>query len=362
MIKKLTTNLSIKLISILSAVIIWVVIMNIINPVVSGFVNLNVNVENENVVYEQNKTYFIPGSRSVKVTYKTKTNNQMNIKQSDFYAYIDLNDISYVMDTTASEKLLTVQVKISPELDNVISNVQAEPKEVRVAIDDVLRNEFKVRYNYVGNIGQGHSIGNIVLSPNVVYISGSDDALSIIDHVAIDIPISNNAETFSGVSKIKIYAADGTILPNEGVILSAEDIGYSIVVNSTVNVALNAVTDGHVADGYRLVETKVDPDYLLIEGPRAFVSNIYVFDLPTIDINGLTETKEYKFKTSDVLPLGVISKTSEITVTVVVDNNVINAPTESEVGPHVENDKNSEESADVIKASSKKEESETAES
>ena len=360
MIKKLTTNLSIKLISVLSAVIIWVVMMNIINPVVNGFVNLNINIENENAIYEQNKTYFIPGSRSVKVSYKTKSDNQMNIKQSDFYAYIDLNEIAHIVDTTSSEKKVTVQVKISPEVDNVISNVQVEPGEVSVAIDDVLRNEFKIQYNFTGNVGQGHSIGNVILSPNVVYISGSDDALSIIDHVSIDIPISNSEETFSGVSKIKIYATDGTVLPNDGVILSAEDIGYSVVLNSKVNISLNAVLDGHIADGHRLVDTIVNPSIIEIDGPRAFVNNIYVFDLPTIDINGLTETKEYKFKLSDILPLGVTSKTSEVAVTIVVDNNVINAPTESEVGPHIENDATSEESVDVIESSVIKEETENA--
>ena len=109
MIKKLTTNLSTKLVSLLFAVIIWVIVMNITNPVVNGFVNLNVNVENENVIYEQNKTYFILDSRSVKVSYKTKNNSQMNIKQSDFYAYIDLNDISNVVDTTSNEKNVNVR-------------------------------------------------------------------------------------------------------------------------------------------------------------------------------------------------------------------------------------------------------------
>ena len=209
MIKKLTTNLSLKFISILIAVIIWVAIMHILDPVIDGFVYSNLNVENDNVVREQNKTYFLPDSRSIKISYKTKTNNQMNIKQSDFYAYIDLNDIAYIMDTTSSEKNVTVSVKISPNVENVISDVQVEPKDVKVVIDDVLRNEFKVQYNFTGNVDQGHTIGNVMLSPNVVYVSGSDDALRIIDHLSIDIPVPSSEETFSGVSKIKIFVYFG---------------------------------------------------------------------------------------------------------------------------------------------------------
>lgn len=356
MIKKLTANLSIKLISLLVAVIIWVVIMNIINPVINGFVNLNINVKNENVVYEQNKTYFLLDSKSVRVSYKTKTDNQMNIKQSDFNAYIDLKDIEFIKDTDSNEKSLTVRLDISPEIDNIISNVQIEPSELKVAIDDVLRSEYKVQYNIVGNAGQGHSVGNVILSPSVVYVSGSNVSLGIIDHLSIDIPISNSEETFSGVSKIKIYAADGTILPNDGVMLSAEDIGYSVVLNSTANITLNAVTDGKVANGYRLVETHVNPSTVVIEGPRAFVQNIYTFDLPTINVEGFTESKEFKYKLSDILPVGVVSKTSEVTVSVIVDNNVINAPIEKEVGPHI--DGAIDESASVITPKGSKTESE----
>ena len=355
MIKKLTTNLSIKLISLLFAIVIWVVVMNITNPVINGFVNVSVNVENENVVSEQNKTYFIPPeSRIVKISYKTKSNSQMNIKQSDFYAYIDLNDISNLMDTASNEKNVNMQIrqKISPEIESVVSNVQVEPEVLKVSINDVFRNEYKVQYNFSGNVGQGHSIGNVILSPNIVYVSGSDAALGNIDHIAIDIPVSGNEETFSGVSKVKIYAKDGSVLPNDGVILSAEDIGYSVVLNSTANITLNAITDGTVGTGFRVVDTIINPNTIMIEGPRAFVANIYTFDLPVIDINGLTESKEYKFKLSDILPVGIVSKTNEISVTVVIDNNVINAPTESEVGPHIGNSSEVHESANIIETSS----------
>lgn len=358
MIKKLVTNLSLKLISLVSGIIVWAVVMNVVNPVINGFVNLNVNIENENVVYDQNKTYFLLDSRNVRVSYKTKSNNQMNIKQSDFNAYIDLKDIANVMDTTLSDKNVTVRLDISPEVESVISNVVVEPNILKVAIDDVLRNEYKVQYSFIGDAGQGHTIGNVILSPNVVYVSGSDEALANIDHVSIDIPVPKNEETFSGVSKIKIYSPNGDLLPNEGVILSAEDIGYTVVLNSTSNITLNALTEGDVAAGYRLVETVVNPSTIVIEGPRSFVKNIYTFDLPSIDITGLTETSEYKFKLSEILPVGVISKTIEAVVTVVVDKNVINAPAETRVGPHLDNENETteeSESAKVIETSSKDE-------
>ena len=362
MIKKLMANLSIKLLSILLAVITWATIMNIVNPIITGYVNLSVNVENENAIHEQNKTYFILDTRSVRVSYRTKTNNQMAINASDFYAYIDLNDIAYVSDMTSNERKVAVQIKSSPDIDNIISNVQVEPSEVKVVIDDVSRNEYKVQYNIVGDVGAGHSVGNVLLSPNIVYVSSSNAVLESIDHIAIDIPVSKNGdETFSGISKIKLYAADNTVLPTDGLMLSAEDIGYSVVLNSTANITLNPIVEGHVESGYNLVETRVTPNSIVIEGPKGFVQNIYSYDLPTINISGLSENKEYKFKLSDILPIGVTSKVNEVTVTVVVSNNVINAPVGSEVGPHIDNKNEITESAGIINATRRNEMNETKE-
>ena len=358
--KKITANLSIKLISLFLAIIIWVVIMNIINPIINGHINLNVSIKNENAILEQNKTYFIIDSKPIRVSYRTQTDNQMAIKQSDFETYIDLNEIAYLGDNSSNERKVAVHVIPSSEADSKISNMTYEPTELTVLIDDVLRNEYKVQYNFKGSVEPGHSIGSVLLSPNIVYVSGSNVALENISKIAIDIPVSNSSEeTFSGVSKVKLYAADGTELPKEGFILSADDINYSVVVNSTASISLNAITVGNVDTGYNLIDTKVEPSIVTIEGPRAFVQNIYTYDLPAINVEGLTESKEFKFKLADVLPRGVTSKTTEVTVTAVVSNNVINAAHGVKVGPHVENDDTGSESANVIATSNSNEDKET---
>lgn len=358
MIKKLKANLPLKLLSVFLAIITWAIIMNITNPIITGYVNLSINVENENAIYENNKTYFILDTRSVRVTYRTKTNNQMSINTSDFYAYIDLNEVAYVGDITSNERKVAVHVKPSKEVENIISNIQIEPSEIKVAIDDVTRNEYKVQYNIVGDVGPGYSIGNVILSPNVVYVSSSNVVLESIDHIAIDIPVSKNSdETFSGISKTKLYTADNTVLPTEGLMLSAEDIGYSVVLNSTASITLNAVVQGTVATGYNLIAAQVSPSMIVVEGPKSFIQNMYRYDLPIIDINGLSENKEYKFKLSDILPIGITSKVSEVTVTVIVNNNVINAPIKSEVGPHMDNESEISESAGIINATRNQEES-----
>ena len=56
-----------KIISLVIAGIMWVMIMNIINPLVNGFVNVQIKVENEAYALEQDKTYTILDTKTARV-------------------------------------------------------------------------------------------------------------------------------------------------------------------------------------------------------------------------------------------------------------------------------------------------------
>lgn len=336
--KSLRENISIKLISLAGALILWILIMNIINPLVNGFVNVPIEVENESFALEQDKTYNILDSRIVRITYKVNSNMHTNIRQSDFRAYIDLNDLAYTEN-------IPIRYEVLNNADSYISNVVVNPSTLHVVLDDVSRNEFRVQYEVKGNIGPGHSIGSVILSPNIVYVAGSNVAIGNIGRVAIDIPVQNNEETFSGVAKLKIYAKDGSLMSNEGLTFSSEDIGYSVVVYSRVNVSLNAVVEGNVKNGYSYAGAQVYPSSIMIDGPRSVIENIYTLDLPVINIEGLSSNQEYKYKVSEFLPIGLKSNVEEVIVNVTVNDNILNRPNviRADVGPHVDESSETEE-------------------
>lgn len=342
--KDLKTNISIKLLSLVCAGLLWAFIMNIINPLVNGFVNLPLEVRNESYALEQDKAYTILDSRVIRVSYKVNSRMQTNIRQSDFKVYIDLNDMAYT-------EHLPVRYEILNDIDADISNVQVEPQTVHVVLDDVSRNEYRVQYEVNGNIGPGHSIGSVILSPNIVYVAGSKAVIDNIDHLSIDIPIQNNEETFSGVAKLEVVDKDGRVIPKNGLTFSSEDIGYSVVVYSSANVSLNAVVEGNVQNGYSYAGAQVYPSNIMIDGPRSVIQNIYTLDLPVIHIDGLSSNQEYKYQTSEFLPIGLKSNISEVTVKITINDNVLNRPgsIKGDVGPHIDE---SETTAEIIETTS----------
>lgn len=328
---KAKASILLKLISLLVALGLWIIIMNTINPLVNGYVNLPISITNENYVTEQNKAYTIHGSRIVKVTYSVKTDYQTNIRQNDFKAYIDLSDLSYTND-------LPIRYEVLDDVDMYISNVQIEPKKMHVEIVDALRSEFNIKYDLKGETGPEHSVGNVILSPSIIYVSGSDEAIKNIDHISIEIPIRRDDETFSGTAKPKLYAKDGTAISMSGLTLSADEISYSVVMYSRVNVTLNAIVEGNVGGGYSYAGVQINPNAIMINGPRSVIQNLYTIDLPVINIEGLTGNKEFTYQVSDILPIGITSNVQTVTAKVTVNDNILNraAIDQVNVGPHNE--------------------------
>ncbi len=329
--KNIKADLSIKFISLVTAFLIWAIIRNVMNPLVNGFVNVPIKVVNESYLTEQNKAYTILDTKVARITYKVESDYQTNIRQSDFDVYIDLSELEYTNQ-------LEVKCNVLNGVDSHISNVQVEPKTLHVEIDNALRNEYTIKYDIKGNVDPGHSVGNVILSPSILYVSGSSIAVNDIDHIAIEIPMKPNEENFSGIASPIIYAKDGKVIPSSGLALSTDTINYTVVMFSRANVTLNAVVEGNVSTGYTYAGVQVYPNTIMIDGPKSVIQNIYTLDLPTINIDGLTGNKEFTFNTSDFIPLGIRTNTNTVTANVTINDNVINRPSADteNIGPHNE--------------------------
>lgn len=329
--KRLVANLPIIMLSLIIAITLWFVVMSTTNPWINGFVNVAVTVENEDYIHNQNKTpVFDP--KIVKVYYLARNNEQAIVKQSDFRAYIDLKDLDSTSD-------LTVHVEALNGVDSYVTNIEAEPNTLHVVLDDVARHDFAIKYDIKGDVRDGHSVGNVILSPNIVYISGSNEKINNISRVLVEIPVNNHEETFSGLAAVRVIDKEGRHMPMEGLSLSAQEVNYTVVVNSRANISVNAVVEGNVKTGYTYAGVQVTPNNIIVNGPRSILQNYYNQDLPIINIDGLDHNVEMEFATKDILPPGITSNVETIKVNVTINSNVLNRSKNDfvEVGPHMDN-------------------------
>ena len=117
--ERLTNNLGLKILAVVLAIFMWLIMVNVSNPLMTETRTVAVEMVNENILEKSNLTYELQGKNTVTVSYEVRVRDQYRITASDFYAYADL---SQLYDVTGS---IPVQVEIAN--DSVRSLIEGTP-------------------------------------------------------------------------------------------------------------------------------------------------------------------------------------------------------------------------------------------
>ena len=132
--KRLTRNLSLKIVSVLAAILIWLFASSASDPVIRAEYDVKVEVANDDYITDSGKTYQIEDAdREVKVYVNGKTSVVSN-RESDIVAVADMHQI-VEMDEDADVVYVPVEVKETRGIS--MKNVDIYPKTIPVSIEEV---------------------------------------------------------------------------------------------------------------------------------------------------------------------------------------------------------------------------------
>ena len=146
---KKTNNLVLKISSLAIAFFVWIVVINISNPVVTRSQTVNLEVLNANVITDVGKTYSLMGANTVTVSYEVRSRDESKISASDFKASIDLGDM---YDITGA---VPISVEVVNNKNLISGAVTSKPGIVRISIEDLQRKEFTMTTKITGTPSDG---------------------------------------------------------------------------------------------------------------------------------------------------------------------------------------------------------------
>lgn len=314
--KKLINNLKLKILSVFIAFFVWLAVVNISNPDITGTQNVPLEVLNESVLTSSGKTYeLLDDKNTVTVSYKVRTLDSGSVSASDFRAYIDLADMY--------EPTGAVPIKIDVKNSHVDS-VTAKPAVIRVRTEDLQQKPFELTPKYVGKPEDGYSQGSVSLSPSKIVVSGPQSLVGQISTVGIEIRLDGATEDLTGTLPIKCYDANGNeISLDDRVTLSRTEADYDQSILKVKDLSLNFETEGRVADGYRYTGIESSIKSVKVVGLKSDLAEISSITIPKKELNmdGATADKKVTIDLSQYLPKGVslAEGESQITVTIKVE-------------------------------------------
>lgn len=273
-------NFGIKILSLIGAIIVWLVIINIDDPYKTKTFQVSVETINENAIESVNKVFEITSGdvASVRVTGKRSVVDKLDA--TDIRATADLSDLSSVN-----------AVAIQPSLrKKVSSDVSLECSDVlKVSLENMASKQLKITVVTEGTPADGYSVGECTAKPNIIRITGGESTISRIEAVKVFLNVDGVSEDFNSRLEPVAYDENDKAVTATTLTYSETKIKVRAKVLENKTIPVRVSVTGTPADGYEYVETECLPAEIEVAGSAKKLSGISKLEIP-IDINGLTDS------------------------------------------------------------------------
>jgi len=298
-----TNNLVLKISSLAVAFLVWIIVVNVSNPIVTRNISVPLNVVNANIITDAGKTYSLTGANSVTVSYEVRSRDQSRISASDFNASIDLGDM---YDITGA---VPIAVEVVNNKDLIIGAVASKPSIVRVSIEDLQRKEFTLTTKITGTPSDGFSVGEVKLDKTNVVVTGPVSVIGQISQIGVEIDVSGLDSNESGRAELKYFDANGNafVISDSRVSKSFDNVGYSLVMLNGRTLALNFDVGGTAAQGYKFTGAESTTKSIQVRGQPEVLEGLDSITVPAsaLSVEGATGDVNLTVDIKNFLPANV---------------------------------------------------------
>lgn len=308
--KRLTNNISLKIMSVIVGFLVWLLVVNVDNPTVTTTFTLPLSsIEMLNEAYIDNTGMMCmldegqPQIR-VHVTGERKTVRRLNL--SELHATADLQQ-------AVSLETDPVMVPISVTCSGIsANNIEVIPKNLIVHLREKKTQEFVVSVSSgESKPGKGYEIGSLVANPEKIKITGPSSLINKIGSVTASINLDGITENVTEETELRFIDKNGDVLSESQ--MNYLNVTRKISVSANLwkvrsNVKLEAGYHGSAAPGYRVESVTTVPDVLNLagseEGLAALENQGNLIEIPSecISIDGSDIDIEEKINIIDYLP------------------------------------------------------------
>lgn len=299
--KRITHNLGLKIGSAIFAIILWLLVVNTIDPVTTAtYSNIQVELINIDAITSQGKVYdVLDDSDNISVTVTANRSVLESLKSSDFVAKADMKEM-VVANTVPIEVTCS---KYTSYIEEIVPKI----KTVKISIEDSASKQFAISAVTTGTPGEGYAVGDVVCSPNVLKVSGPASVVNKISRVVVEADVSDLTTTYNNTLTPKFYDNDGDIIESTRLKYRVSDIAVSIDMLRTKTIDLSFGVIGTPDADYGFVETVCSPETVTVAGSASDLAKITSIEVPNseVDISDATANVQKMVSIADYLPEGI---------------------------------------------------------
>ena len=311
--KNMINKFTLKVLSLIIAILIWLLVRNVDDPiVVRTFYEIPVSIENASYLAENLEIpLLVDGKDTVKVRVKGARSVVSKLKKEDIKAVADMTQI-ISKDTTPI--MVPVEVTGTGISD---SDITVRPRNIQVDIEKQKSVEKTIAVS-TGDTqpDKDYEIGNLKANPEKVTISGPETIINKIDKVVALIDVTGRKESNIEIkSQLKIYDKNlDELSPKQLEYLNIKEISDNTIrIHAQFwkvkqNVKIKAEYSGEPKRGYEVDSINLVPDTISVAGTDEALKKLEqegnTLEIPGkyIDVTDKTGDFEQNIDLSELLP------------------------------------------------------------
>ena len=297
--KKLTHNLGLKISSILIAICLWIIAVNINDPVSQRIYSVPVQLINMNTLTSAGKyVEVLDDTDTVRVTVRASRSVFSDFSEKNIVATADVSELT--MDNR-----LPIEVSYS-KANGKIESIKADKEYVEIDIEDMMKLQKRISVNVVNEPAEGYLLGSKSTDQNAVIISGPESVVSQIASTAVEINVDGATSDVNITLPVHLYDVDGREIDDSKLTKSVNEVFTTVSVLQKKEVPIEYTVIGEPAEGYIFAGDFVkEPAMVEIAAKPSVIKNVSSLIVDDIlDIEGAKADVTAALELKDYLPEG----------------------------------------------------------
>lgn len=298
MMKHLTNNLGLKLLSVLFSVVLWLVVVSIADPDATKSFSIPVEVINKDIITEMGKVPSIVKDTDIALFYITGSRSYVDsMSADDFTATADLSQADFGQEG----KTKLVPIEVAAKKNSTRIEIVCRTVNMQITLEDRMEKKFVISAEASGTPAEGYAIGNVEVTPNLLKVSGPVSVVSEISRVGASINVDGISSDVSDNVIPVLYDESGTVISSDLLEMNQSAVTIKAQILASKNVPVRCGVSGTPAAGFELREVECAPEHVLVKGQPSVLNAISAINIPesVINVDGAREDIE---TTVDISP------------------------------------------------------------
>ena len=299
--KRLTNNLALKLAALAFAFLLWLIVVNEIDPVERRtYSNVVVTMLHDELILNKGNTYRIVNGNTATVTVTAKRSILEKISPEAIRATADIKDIQL-------SSFVPIEVAIGG-FEGEYRSATALPNNVEIKIESSKSTKFPINVETIGTLQDGYVLGNLVAQPETVQISGPKSLIGRIEKVVARVDINGISSDSTLEAELVLYDGGGNVIDQTSLetnIGGDKKVRVKVELLSTKIVEVKADVTGISPEiGYKIGDVTCEPQRISIAGLEEDIADINEIKISSYMLlaDNIDEKTEETIDISSALP------------------------------------------------------------